>query len=85
MQLPSSALIRRIEDHDIDIVIATQAAARRPQLPNLTLVGVVDADLGLKGGDLRAAERTFQLLQQATGRAGAQGQAGPGAGPDLHP
>ncbi len=66
----SSALIRRIEDHDIDIVIATQAAAKGHNFPNLTLVGIVDADLGLKGGDLRAAERTFQLLQQATGRAG---------------
>ncbi len=66
----SSALIRRIEDHKIDIVIATQAAAKGHNFPNLTLVGVVDADLGLKGGDLRAAERTFQLLQQATGRAG---------------
>ncbi|HVY87531.1 MAG TPA: primosomal protein N' [Hyphomonadaceae bacterium] len=66
----SSAVIRRIEDHEIDIVIATQAAAKGHNFPNLTLVGIVDADLGLKGGDLRAAERTFQLLQQATGRAG---------------
>ena len=66
----SASLIRRIEDHDIDIVIATQAAAKGHNFPNLTLVGVVDADLGLKGGDLRAAERTFQLLAQATGRAG---------------
>ncbi len=66
----SSALIKRIEDHDIDIVIATQAAAKGHNFPNLTLVGIVDADLGLKGGDLRAAERTFQLLAQATGRAG---------------
>ena len=66
----SASLIRRIEDHDIDIVIATQAAAKGHNFPNLTLVGIVDADLGLKGGDLRAAERTFQLLQQATGRAG---------------
>ena len=66
----SAALIRRIEDHEVDIVIATQAAAKGHNFPNLTLVGIVDADLGLKGGDLRAAERTFQLLQQATGRAG---------------
>ena len=66
----SASLIRRIEDHDIDIIIATQAAAKGHNFPNLTLVGVVDADLGLKGGDLRAAERTFQLLAQATGRAG---------------
>ncbi|MDI7775569.1 primosomal protein N' [Asticcacaulis sp. EMRT-3] len=66
----SASLIRRIEDHEIDIVIATQAAAKGHNFPHLTLVGIVDADLGLKGGDLRAAERTFQLLQQATGRAG---------------
>lgn len=66
----SAALIKRIEDHEVDIVIATQAAAKGHNFPNLTLVGIVDADLGLKGGDLRAAERTFQLLAQATGRAG---------------
>ena len=45
--------------------------------PNLTLVGVVDADLGLNGGDLRAAERTFQLLYQVAGRAGREREAGP--------
>jgi primosomal protein N' (replication factor Y) len=66
----SASLIKRIEDNEIDIVIATQAAAKGHNFPNLTLVGIVDADLGLKGGDLRAAERTFQLLAQATGRAG---------------
>jgi primosomal protein N' (replication factor Y) len=66
----SASLINRIENHEIDIVIATQAAAKGHNFPNLTLVGIVDADLGLKGGDLRAAERTFQLLAQATGRAG---------------
>jgi primosomal protein N' (replication factor Y) len=66
----SASLIKRIEEHEVDIVIATQAAAKGHNFPNLTLVGIVDADLGLKGGDLRAAERTFQLLAQATGRAG---------------
>jgi len=66
----SASLIKRIEDNEVDIVIATQAAAKGHNFPNLTLVGIVDADLGLKGGDLRAAERTFQLLAQATGRAG---------------
>ncbi|WP_425410579.1 primosomal protein N' [Hyphococcus sp.] len=55
---------------DIDILIATQVAAKGHHFPNLTLVGVVDADLGLAGGDLRAAERTYQLLSQVTGRAG---------------
>lgn len=54
----------------IDILIATQVAAKGHHFPNLTLVGVVDADLGLAGGDLRAAERTYQLMAQVTGRAG---------------
>ncbi|OGN41983.1 MAG: primosomal protein N' [Caulobacterales bacterium RIFCSPHIGHO2_01_FULL_70_19] len=63
-------LIRRMAEGEIDILVATQAAAKGHNFPHLTLVGVVDADLGLRGGDLRAAERTFQLLTQATGRAG---------------
>jgi primosomal protein N' (replication factor Y) (superfamily II helicase) len=63
-------LIQKMADGEIDILVATQAAAKGHNFPNLTLVGVVDADLGLRGGDLRAAERTFQLLTQATGRAG---------------
>jgi len=64
------ALIKRMTDGEIDILVATQAAAKGHNFPRLTLVGVVDADLGLRGGDLRAAERTYQLLTQATGRAG---------------
>ncbi|WP_125255268.1 primosomal protein N' [Brevundimonas fluminis] len=64
------ALIERMRDGEIDVLVATQAAAKGHNFPRLTLVGVVDADLGLRGGDLRAAERTFQLLMQATGRAG---------------
>ncbi|WP_438263804.1 primosomal protein N' [Asticcacaulis aquaticus] len=72
----SAALIKRVEDHETDILIATQAAAKGHNFLNLTLVGIVDADLGLKGGDLRAAERTFQLLAQATGRAGRAEKAG---------
>ncbi|MFM8376151.1 MAG: primosomal protein N', partial [Phenylobacterium sp.] len=64
------ALVEAMEAGGIDILVATQAAAKGHNFPNLTLVGVVDADLGLRGGDLRAAERTFQLLAQATGRAG---------------
>jgi primosomal protein N' (replication factor Y) len=64
------ALIKAMEDGEIDILVATQAAAKGHNFPKLTLVGVVDADLGLRGGDLRAAERTYQLLAQATGRAG---------------
>ena len=64
------ALIGSMQAGEIDILVATQAAAKGHNFPNLTLVGVVDADLGLRGGDLRAAERTFQLLAQASGRAG---------------
>ena len=63
-------LVGAMEAHEIDILVATQAAAKGHNFPDLTLVGVVDADLGLRGGDLRAAERTYQLLAQATGRAG---------------
>lgn len=61
---------------EIDILIATQVAAKGHHFPNLTLVGVVDADLGLAGGDLRAAERTYQLLSQVTGRAGREAKPG---------
>ena len=64
------ALIQSMAEGEIDILVATQAAAKGHNFPRLTLVGVVDADLGLRGGDLRAAERTFQLLTQAVGRAG---------------
>jgi primosomal protein N' (replication factor Y) len=53
-----------------DIVIGTQLVAKGHNFPQLTLVGVVDADVGLASGDPRAAERTFQMLQQVTGRAG---------------
>jgi primosomal protein N' (replication factor Y) len=62
--------IRKIEDKAFDVVIGTQIVAKGHHFPLLTLVGVVDADLGLAGGDLRAAERTFQLLSQVAGRAG---------------
>ena len=55
---------------EIDILIGTQIVAKGHHFPLLTLVGVIDADLGLQGGDLRAAERTFQLLNQVAGRAG---------------
>lgn len=55
---------------DIDIVVGTQLITKGYHFPNLTLVGVVDADLGLQGGDLRAAERSFQQIQQVAGRAG---------------
>ena len=56
--------------HKIDILIGTQILAKGHNFDDLTLVGIVDADFGLSGGDLRASERTFQLLQQVSGRAG---------------
>ena len=59
-----------IEAREVDIIVGTQIVAKGHHFPWLTLVGVVDADLGLENGDLRAAERTFQLLQQVAGRAG---------------
>ena len=55
---------------EADIVVGTQLVAKGHNFPNMTLVGVLDADIGLTSGDPRAAERTFQLLQQVTGRAG---------------
>lgn len=65
-----SQILKDIRDHKYDIVIGTQIIAKGHHFPMLTLVGIVDADLGLQGGDLRAAERSFQLLHQVAGRAG---------------
>ena len=59
-----------IQRGEFDVIIGTQLVAKGHNFPLLSLVGVVDADLGLAHGDLRAAERTFQLLSQVTGRAG---------------
>ena len=61
---------RKIADREVDLIIGTQIVAKGWHFPGLTLVGVIDADLGLAGGDLRAAERTVQLLHQVGGRAG---------------
>jgi primosomal protein N' (replication factor Y) len=66
--------LEAIADGEADIVIGTQLVAKGHNFPNMTLVGVVDADLGLANGDPRAAERTFQLLSQVTGRAGRTGK-----------
>ena len=62
--------IRAIAEGEADIIIGTQLVAKGHNFPLLTLVGVIDADLGLQGSDLRAAERTFQLMRQVAGRAG---------------
>jgi primosomal protein N' (replication factor Y) len=65
--------LQAIAQGQADIVIGTQLVAKGHNFPGMTLVGVVDADLGLANGDPRAAERTFQLLSQVTGRAGRTG------------
>ena len=69
-------LVDAIVNHEIDVLIGTQMVAKGHHFPQLTLVGVVDADLGLAGGDMRAAERTYQLLHQVGGRAGRGGRPG---------
>ncbi|MCB9960694.1 MAG: primosomal protein N' [Hyphomonas sp.] len=63
-------IVERMEAGEIDVLIGTQIVAKGHNFPKLTLVGVVDADSGMKGGDLRAGERTYQLLSQVAGRAG---------------
>lgn len=66
----AAEFVGRMDAGEIDIVIGTQLVTKGYHFPNLTLVGVVDADLGLQGGDLRAAERSFQQIAQVAGRAG---------------
>jgi primosomal protein N' (replication factor Y) len=66
----AAEFVGKMEAGEIDIVIGTQLITKGYHFPNLTLVGVVDADLGLQGGDLRAAERSFQQIMQVAGRAG---------------
>lgn len=65
-----ATLMQRLENREVDIVVGTQVMAKGHHFPYLTLVGIVDGDLGLSGGDLRATERTYQLLHQVSGRAG---------------
>lgn len=66
----TARMVQQIADGALDIVIGTQIVTKGYHFPNLTLVGVIDADLGLRGGDLRAGERTYQQLVQVSGRAG---------------
>jgi primosomal protein N' (replication factor Y) len=72
----AAALVRAVEAREIDVLIGTQMVTKGYHFPELTLVGVVDADLGLSGGDLRAGERTFQQVAQVAGRAGRGAKAG---------
>ncbi|WCR11379.1 primosomal protein N' [Paracoccus stylophorae] len=71
--------IAQISGGDTDIIIGTQIVAKGHNFPRLTLVGAIDADLGLQGADLRAAERSFQLMRQVAGRAGRQAGTEPGS------
>jgi primosomal protein N' (replication factor Y) len=68
--LETQAAIRAMAKRETDVLIGTQIVAKGHHFPQLTLVGVIDADLGGSDGDLRARERTFQLLHQVAGRAG---------------
>jgi primosomal protein N' (replication factor Y) len=70
--------LKEVAEGRVDIIIGTQLVAKGHHFPKLNLVGIVDADLGLANGDPRAAERTFQLLYQVSGRAGRE--AGQGVG-----
>jgi len=69
-------ILRRVRDGDVDVLLGTQMIAKGLDLPGVTLVGVIDADVGLNLPDFRAAERTFQLLSQVAGRAGRGDEAG---------
>lgn len=80
-----SKIISKMERREIDILIGTQIIAKGHHFPNLTLVGIVDADLGLMSSDLRAAEQTYQLLSQVAGRAGRGEKSGSVYVQTLHP
>jgi primosomal protein N' (replication factor Y) (superfamily II helicase) len=66
----AAEFVARVKAKAVDIIIGTQLVTKGYHFPDLTLVGIIDADLGLEGGDLRAGERTFQQIAQAAGRAG---------------
>jgi primosomal protein N' (replication factor Y) len=66
----AAQFIAAAESGAVDVIVGTQLVTKGFHFPELTLVGVVDADLGLEGGDLRAAERTYQQIAQVAGRAG---------------
>lgn len=69
-------ILNKIASRELDILIGTQILAKGHHFADLTLVGIIDADMSLSGGDLRAGERTFQLLQQVMGRAGREQKKG---------
>ena len=69
-------LVSKFSNKEIDIIVATQIMAKGYDFANLSLVGVIDADAGLFGGDMRAIEKTYNMLQQVSGRAGRSQQPG---------
>ena len=71
-----SEFIKAVQESKVDIIIGTQVIAKGHHFPLVTCVGVIDADLGLAGGDLRAGERTYQLLHQVAGRSGRESRPG---------
>lgn len=80
-----SKIIAKMERKETDILIGTQIIAKGHHFPDLTLVGIVDADLGLMSSDLRATEQTYQLLSQVAGRAGRGEKHGTVYVQTLHP
>jgi primosomal protein N' (replication factor Y) (superfamily II helicase) len=72
----AAEFVSKAEAGAIDVIVGTQLVTKGFHFPDLTLVGVVDADMGLDGGDLRAAERTYQQIAQVAGRAGRSAKAG---------
>jgi primosomal protein N' (replication factor Y) len=80
-----TALLSRFRDREIDVLVGTQMIAKGHDFPNVTLVGVISADVGLGTADFRASERTFQLLTQVAGRAGRGEQPGAAIVQTLYP
>jgi primosomal protein N' (replication factor Y) (superfamily II helicase) len=80
-----TALLSRFRDGEIDVLVGTQMIAKGHDFPNVTLVGVISADVGLGVADFRASERTFQLLTQVAGRAGRGEQLGAAIVQTLYP
>jgi primosomal protein N' (replication factor Y) len=72
----AAEFVAKAEGGAIDVIVGTQLVTKGFHFPELTLVGVVDADMGLDGGDLRAAERTYQQIAQVAGRAGRSAKPG---------